>query len=149
MLKIVIALASSIIIISFYSFFNIRISIESTLQGVNSLIVLQSIILGIYSVSLSIIAALHDTTLIKKLLRPNSVSRNEIQNINNSAFLTIIISLSSLIIFLFFFEIIIKYRILVLLFQFIIPFCIMLSLLYIYDFFKIINAVLFKYSDHE
>lgn len=149
MRNLVVSIGISSVVIIMYFFFGIKISIDSTIEGINSLVLLQSIILGMYSVSLSIIAALHDTKLIRKLLRPNSASREEIQNINSSAFTTNIISLVILITFLFTYELIIANVILIFLFQLLIPLFIVLSLFYIYDFFKIINATLFKHNDHE
>lgn len=144
-----ISLGMGFAVIIVYFLFDVRISIDSAIEGINSLVLLQSIMLGIYSVSLSIIAALHDTKLIRKLLRPNTNSREEIQNINSSAFATNIISLVLLIAFLFFYELIIENLFLIIIFQLLIPLFIILSLFYIYDFFKIINATLFKHNDHE
>lgn len=143
------SLSVSVFIIIIYFVFNIRISVDSMVEGINALIMLQSIILGIYSISLSIIAALHDTKLIRRLLRPKSTSREEIQNINSSAFIANIASLVLLILFLFTYEIVITNTTLIFIMQLLIPFCVTLSLLYIYEFFKIINATLFQHSEHE
>lgn len=149
MLKIIISGFIGGLSLFIYVYIGIRVSIDSIIEGLNAIIIMQSIMLGIYSASLSIIASLHDTELVKKLLRNESSSKKEIMNLNNSAFISNVTSLLFLISFLIFHEYILTMAIVVYIYMFLVPFLLSLSLMYIFRFYYLMNLTLFNQSNHS
>lgn len=131
-------------IVTYYLWFYFdKIETDDIKQAINSVITLLSISFGIYGVSMSVIAGLHDTELVQLLLRSGSKSKSELKNRNIDVLYTTLFSVFFMILFQTIYTSISSNEWLFLIFIAIAICTIVTSIKAVASFFLLISSVLF------
>ncbi|MCD8770768.1 hypothetical protein [Mammaliicoccus sciuri] len=129
--------------------YNQFISINDIKNSLSSIITLLSIVFAIYGVTLSTMASLYDTKLMKKLLRKGSKSKIELKDYNRKVLHTTIITILIFILIQLLFTLLMSNIIIFTIVILISVYFLLSSLLYMILYFDKISSVLFNHTDHE
>lgn len=132
-----------------YYFFHSYIEASDIKNTLSSIITFLSIIFAIYGVTLSILAAIHDTKLIKNLLRKGSNSKKELENANKNVLFTIIFSVLIFISIQVLFSLLIENTIIFSIIIIISLNSLIVALFNMKTFFDKISKAFFNFSEHE
>ncbi|MEK4756364.1 hypothetical protein NSS69_00020 [Macrococcus sp. FSL W8-0367] len=118
-------------------------------NALTSIITLISVNFAIYGVTLSIIASIHERTVIKKLLREGSKSKIELKDNDSKVFNATLFALIFFILFQMFFTLIMSNLVFKFIFIFFATNSMISTVYFTQKYFKQISSALFEYTKFE
>lgn len=143
------SLMISVLIGLFIYVFEDKISMNDIKSAISSLITFLTVIFAIYGITLSILSGLHDTNLVKRLLRNGSKSRKELQTDNKNVLNSTLFSIIIFILIQVVFSWIVKHELIYILILTIGTNSLVVSIISMKNYFIKISDSLFNYTNHN
>lgn len=143
------SLTISLLIGLFIYVFEDEINMNDIKTAISSAITLLTVIFAIYGITLSILSGLHDTNLVKRLLRNGSKSRKELQTDNKNVLNSTLFSIIIFILIQVVFSWIIEHEYIYILILTIGTNSLVVSIINMKNYFVKISDSLFNYTNHN